>query len=342
MIGHKQIRKGRRAIAVCMDRVEQGLESLRYLTTGLAHGDVAVDRMLIRRSIELGVRYLKARQRKDGSWRGFLLHPGAATSWLTAHVAFVVENIPALAPECRRAAMFLARSGANDGGWGYNRRVAVDCDSTAQAIIVLHRFALRIESFLLKALVSAQLPSGGFPTYPSNGEAAGGWNREHPEVSAVVLLALRRCGVFEVNADRCERWLRSQTHHGLIKSYWWTGEHYGLWVQSRTGLLTSEANDAVRRAFLRTQATPQLAMALNASLVLSMRCEAWLGGVRLIRCQLTDGSWPCSACLRVTNPLHVSPGLDAPGPVARDETRILSTAHALGALQLMLAKHALA
>src|SRR5216684_8928849 len=79
---------------------------------GLAHVDPLPDPETVRRAVEFGCTFLRRRQARTGAWKGFLLPPGAATSWLTAHVAFVVEDVPELTDACRRAALHLESTGA--------------------------------------------------------------------------------------------------------------------------------------------------------------------------------------------------------------------------------------
>ena len=79
-----------------LDCGEQLIERSFEVRRGLAHPHPSLQRDDVEHALELGVRFLKRRQGADGTWKGFLLPPGAATSWLTAHVAFVVEAVPAL------------------------------------------------------------------------------------------------------------------------------------------------------------------------------------------------------------------------------------------------------
>ena len=149
-----------------VDRVAEAVFRIRCRPRGLLHERADVTASRLDAAIARGGRFLLRQQRADGSLRGFLLYPGASTTWLTAHVAFVLADVPELEPLCRRAARFLQCVGPDDGGWGYNRRVAVDCDSSAQALLVLLAFSLPFEPFLIRNLAAAQLPAGGFPTYP--------------------------------------------------------------------------------------------------------------------------------------------------------------------------------
>ncbi|MBK6660961.1 MAG: hypothetical protein IPG43_23770 [Proteobacteria bacterium] len=193
-------RRLRRSLALLAgalgDRVSEAVFVLRHPPRALLHADATPSAARIDEAIAAAVGFLEAQQRRDGSLRGFCLYPGASSDWLTAHVCFVVEAVPALDGFARRAAAYLAAHGADDGGWGYNRRVAVDCDSTAQALMVTQRFDLSLPSFIGESLAAAQSDDGGYPTYVPQGAAnpAHGWQAPHAEVSAMVLVWLLRDG----------------------------------------------------------------------------------------------------------------------------------------------------
>ena len=299
---------------------------------GLAHPDPLPGPETVRRAIELGCTFLRRRQGRTGVWKGFLLPPGATTTWLTAHVAFVVEDVPELTDACRRAALHLESTGAEDGGWGYNRRVAVDCDSTAQALLVLHRFRRDVPVFLLETLVLAQLREGGFPTYATSGAVASGWHAAHPDVTAIAVEMLGRHGRPEA-AERASRWLEAQDPSSGFASYWWDGPHYGLWARARAGLLRPAAAGEVAAALRETRTAPHVALAVVAALALHLSEENIRDGVhQLLRTQLGDGSWPCAPCLRITDPHEHVTHSQLRGTCYADGRRIFSTAHAVAAL----------
>lgn len=288
-------------------------------------------------AIQRGCRFLKSRQGRDGCLRGFLLPPGASTSWITAHVAFVVEDVPALAELRSSAARFLARVGPDDGGWGYNRRVGIDVDSTAQALMVLQREGVEVPAFLPQVLLDAQDDAGGFPTYPPDGgggRAKNGWQHPHLDVSLIASLWLRRNNLLQERLERCSDWIRaSLSKAGVPASYWWPGPEYGLWAMGRAGVLRGESSEAVAAACRGAHEAPQLAMALASALESDVEPETVRRTVvKLLRRQLDDGSWPCAVCLRVTTPRWTEPGGDAPGSVYADHWRVFSTAHSVAAL----------
>lgn len=318
------------------DRLLQRCFVLRKPARALLHGEFEVTAALLDHAIERAAQYLMAQQRDDGSLRGFCLYPGASTSWITAHVCFVVESVPALDRLARRAAEYLAASGADDGGWGYNRRVAVDCDSTAQALMVLQRYAIPYPDFLLLKLAAAQAACGGFPTYPPSTPDAplNGWQSAHADVAAMVVECLRRAGGHEARVARGEAWLVQACVDGVLPAYWWSDDAYALWLQARTGSLTITAAPALRALLDSPLGCPQLAMALTAAVSLgNFEPRAYAAVRRLLAAQLVDGSWPCGPCLRVTSPHYRDAGQAVSGMVVADRRRVFATAHAVAALQ---------
>lgn len=337
-------RRWRQAIAfrigTTSDRILDRGARARGRRLALLHDHPIPDSAGIATAIKRGGHFLHHQQRSDGSLRGFCLYPGASVAWVTAHVAFVLEGVPELHQVCRGAALYLHGIGPSDGGWGFNRRVAKDTDSTAQALMVLQTANLAVPEFLLKAVLDNESPSGGFPTYaPSGmgGTAAHGWQVAHPEVSAIVVECLRRHGGHEDAIARTCRWLESTTREGVIPNYWWNGEYYSLWIQARTGLLPVSARTRVERALGAAGEIPQLPMLLVAALAANMRSGGVVAAIRrLLALQLSDGSWPCARCLRVTDPACRDPVGTHHGPDYADHRRVLSTAHALAALSAVL------
>lgn len=327
--------------AALVERATQACFVVLHPARGLLHEVPEVTPARLRSGIAHGARFLERAQRADGSLRGFFLYPGASSSWLTAHVCFVLEGVSELEGLMRRAAHYLARHGAEDGGWGYNRHVAVDCDSTAQALMVLQRFALPYPSFLIHDLAAAQAAGGGYPTYvpPTADAPRDGWQTVHAEVSAMVLECLRRAGGFDARVTRCTAWLAEVCDTGVLRSYWWSDPAYALWLQARVGLLSAQAAPALQALLASGCACPQLPMALSAALRLDdHEFDCALATRRILAAQLADGSWPCAPCLRVTDNRVFDASPEAAGLVAADKRRVFATAHAVAALHAMSAR----
>jgi len=305
----------------------------------------------IRRAIARGCDFLRRSQRTDGSLRGFLLLPGASDAWLTAHAAFVLEDVAELAPLCERAARFLEDATRWRDGWGYNHLTRSDLDTTCQALMVLVRRGLPPPLFTTWLLVRAQSASGGFPTYPPSGRGgrpANEWEEPHPDVTLLVTEMLRRLRIDGDARPRALDWLDTQRlAQGTYRPRWWTSPAYSLWAQAKAGLATCDSA-ALTSALLPLQRTvPFLPMLLSAAA--SMGCDGEVcqdAARRLLARQLRDGSWSCVPCLRsgVLGTGIAESLIDrwrdrvawlnsgALGAVHADWRRIFSTAHAVAAL----------
>ena len=156
-------------------------------------------------------------------------------------------------------------------------------------------------------------------------------------MTIIVIETLRRYGHAEP-ARAALNWLDTPTAEPTFASYWWLGPQYGLWARARTGLHSPRLAEAVATAFADARSTPQIAQTLAASIALqvaqqALQAEATL---QLLRTQLSDGSWPCSLCLRATEPSELKTRPAMRGPCYADQRRIFSTAHAVAAVQAVL------
>jgi hypothetical protein len=320
-------------LGAARDATAERLFVLTHPPSGLAHRDPTATPATIDRAIDLGLDYLAKTQRRDGAWTDFLLCPGASIEWITAHVAFVLESVPAARSLTTRAAAYLASVGANDGGWGYCRRVANDCDSTAQALMVLHDHGIEAPRFIVEWLLAGQAPSGGFPTYPKDvGLAAkNGWQREHADVTLMVIEAMRRLGLAPEQRERALRWLHASAPKGLIKSYWWPSPAYAAWLQTRVGFRAEQAARNASALIGEERWASELAMLVAAARSDEKHRRGAQGALTtLLAQQWRDGSWPCSRVLRVTDPNAPDDALSGPGFAGA--RRAFSTAHSVAAL----------
>lgn len=277
---------------------------------------------------------MRRAQRSDGAFVDFLLEPGASDTWISAHVLFILERVQGLSHAFVRAVDFLEMVGQRDGAWGYNRRVAPDLDSTAQALMALHRHGRALDRSWIDFILAHQAPSGGFPTYPPtgrSGQPAHGWQAVHPDVTLIVIELLRRLGR-EAERERALLYLRT-LGDDVVPPYWWNTRAYAAWASVRAGFEIASAS-AVARELLSHGASsmPALAMSLSAAGDPLTQTERTTSLARLLGQQLADGSWPCDPCLRVTNPIYSSASETAPGKQYAGNRRVLSTAHALAAI----------
>jgi len=322
-----------------MDYADEVRFRLTNLRVRRAHPRPVLSVETIDSAIQRGASFLVRHQSTDGSLRGFLLLPGTSTAWITAHAAFVLEQVQSLEPLCRKAAHYLAETGARDGGWAWNEKSRIDLDSTALALMVLDRFNLPVDEPLVEAIEACQSESGGFPTFGPNrsGVRGLGWQAPHPEVTAVVIEMLRRLNRSRERIDRAMAWLLTQVRDGAMPSYWWEGWAYGLWILSRAQFMSEEAATRARRILCCVRTAPDLPMVLvSAMTIRSLVHPDMASGIsRLLRAQLEDGSWRCGRTLRVTKMFEYEAATIAPGRTYPDRRRTFSTAHSVAALQLV-------
>jgi hypothetical protein len=319
------------------DRLEEGLFRLRHRSGGQSEPSSAGTHASIAESVSEGLGFLERTQRSPGLWRGFMLMPGASTDWISAHVALLLEDVPETHALRERVAHGLLAHTAGRPGWGYNRRVGIDSDSSAQAIMVLQRFDHEIAPAWIERLLSTRCEDGGFSTFAStrpDGLPRTWWEMSHPDVTLIVIEALRRLDGYAEERDAALTWLSGQLLDGVLPAYWWTSPAYSLWAQGRAGFeLETTARHAT--ALLAGEQRPvYLAMLISAALAQgSWSAPLEAAVARLIQERQRDGSWRCARCLRTTRANHPG-GFDAPGPTYADRYRVFSTAHAVAALSL--------
>jgi hypothetical protein len=323
--------------AGALDRLEEGLFRLRHRAGGPSEASTAGTRATIAASIGEGLEFLERTQRPNGLWHGFMLMPGASTDWISAHVALLLEDVPETHAVRERVAHGLLAHGNERPGWGYNRRVGVDSDSTAQAIMVLRRLDHEIESAWIERLLSTRCEDGGYATFASSRSdrlPRTWWEMPHPDVTLIVVEALRRLDGYTEERDTALAWLSGQVVDGVLPAYWWTSRAYSLWAQTRAGFELETTSRCATQLLGDEQRPVYLAMLISAALaqgVWSAPVEAAVA--RLVRERRRDGSWRCAPCLRTTRANHPC-GFDAPGPTYADRYRVFSTAHAVAALSL--------
>jgi hypothetical protein len=292
-------------------------------------------------ALSRGLSFVLAAQDAEGAWTDWALPPGPSPDWTTAHVGLRLSGLgpphrAALAEPFGRATRWLLSRQAAGGGWGYNRAVEPDADSTAQALLLLAAAGQSASPEACAFLARHQQPDGGFATFLPDG-LTGSWGLSHPEITPVAILALRAYpgGLPEGSLARGLAWLRrARRPDGLWNSFWWS-----------TPLPATE----VSLAFLAALGTPEppphpLALwtpadSLEAALLLSITAAAGPSprleqlARRLLTDQADDGSWKSAPALRITARDCERPWEAAvSGPLFADPQRLHGTATALAAL----------
>jgi hypothetical protein len=299
---------------------------------------------MVDEQFERAASFLLAAQSPDGAWRDFNLKPGRSEAWTTsyagaslAHVAAAVSGVD-VAPALAAARAFIDAARHPRGGWGYNSRCDPDADSTARAILFLRALGDAVPLHDYAALAKFQLESGDFSTYRAFAGRPG-WCAGHPDVTVVALRALLEAlppghVILRRGRARLARYVR-ETSNTL--SYWWPSP---LYMAKELLLLQREDAAGFHLLLPRSSATSgascfDAALALEIAVLRGARQDnAQANARRLASRQNSDGSWPSSPLLRITDPLSTQPGdrRFRASEIASDDRRIFTTATVMSAL----------
>jgi squalene cyclase len=209
---------------------------------------------LTRRAVD----YLIDRQTDQHLWYDFPTLGGGSTEWVSSYIgaALATETDRTAHESATRAWRRLARRRIWSAGWGYNRRVPSDADSTAWALCLADRVGTptgltcwRARRFLAKH----QLSDGGVATYCDSGPVRAftgllgtsfeGWcGRSHPSVTAA---AAGQFGGHDCD-DSLDALRRSQTSAGHWRGYWWPDDSYPTALAAAALSRSGDPSDAVR------------------------------------------------------------------------------------------------
>lgn len=297
----------------------------------------------VRRAIDAGESFLADRQSADGFWRDFALEPGPSEAWTTAYIGWVLTEAPTRSRVRYRRQILAAaealHSVRQQRGWGYNRAVAADADSTAWAC----RFLAVIDDYrglaAVPVLLSYLTGDGQAATYAGWETEAGEWAAAHADVTPVLGLALQAAGADSAVVARLRRAvLAARRADGLWASYWWGTDAYSITQNGEFLAATGGVPGDLPSRFAHwTQAgeregsTMHLAQCLTAAALLEAPAGQLRHGfcVRLLEQQGPDGGWPASCLLRVPP----QRGGQGAGVLYADTARLMGTAMAVLALK---------
>lgn len=291
-------------------------------------------------ALDRGVRFLLAKQGRDGLWRDFLTPAGEASEWSTGFIATALNLAGAEASALERAADALIANQDLDGGWGYNESVPTDADSTAWVLLflALQGHGGKVRDWAAPCLLRHQrIEDGGIATYEEPGPIRrfmgvgrwmrfDGWCNPHVEVTAIAGRALAALAPNDRGpaVDAAWRFVQSlQRADGSWSSYWWTSPHYTT-LQAVEFALSLGDHESVSRAAewaVRSQsdegawtapgaATSAFATSLSLSILLNAgasRQPVERAISKLAALQEDDGSWPSHPILRIPLPGDVDP-----------------------------------
>jgi hypothetical protein len=291
--------------------------------------------------VQRGIHCLLLRQSPDGFWRDYHLPPGMSEAWSTAWVGWCLASCsPPSRSEvrtCLQKALRAVCGCYGSGGWGYNRTKGSDADSTAWAVRFLSvagisagPAAARLESFLDL--------HGRAHTFLERD--AGTWGDAHPDVTAMVGLALLAAQPSGHSIARVrEAVLRTREPGAGWQSFWWTTNTYATYWSveflRRSGGLPAEVGSEIQQWLQHKSDLTASAFELSHRLLLAIALR--LCGDPLVE-MLVDGllelfeannGWPPSAHLLVPSR---SDGADLRNVGFHDSEGLMTTAIASHAL----------
>ncbi|MET9286527.1 hypothetical protein [Nocardia beijingensis] len=288
--------------------------------------------------------FLVEHQDPDGYWRDYVMPPGRSDAWITGCVGLAVDLATGLVPpdtgrtRAVDRAVTTLREARRRGGWGYNRRVRCDADSTSWVVRLL---AVRDpEPALPTGVLTKHITSTGAVRTYLLPEVSGSWADEHDEVAPMAGLALLALGDEATVGLIRAHVLNRHRECGRWEPFWWRSDAY-VTAQNLTFLASSggippqvaaaewqRLNEACVPAGAGTEQESSFdtaqrlisAVRLHESDHVDLLCE------KLLAAQMPDGGWPASLALLLPDKW------DSTTQVFADDRRLLSTAMAVLAL----------
>ena len=298
----------------------------------------------LQRAISHGLDFILGRQAAEGCWIDWALPPGPSLEWTTGYVGFRLSAMRGpfadqLQMPVQNAAEWLSSRQFADGGWGYNRHVQSDADSTSLAVLLLSAAKQAVPPSAYAHLLQFQRKNGGFSTFlPDFG--TGSWASSHPEITPIALLALSTSDTKPddrvVRAGLDCMW-HDRRANGFWPSFWWSSPLVA--TEINFVLLSSVECSAEVPATLQTsalrdnlEASLQLSVLLHGRPATSMELIRRLT-LQLVYAQQNDGSWLSAPSLRITQRDCDEPwDLADPGALFADPQRLHTTATVINAL----------
>jgi hypothetical protein len=294
----------------------------------------------VRQKMKYAIDYLISIQRDDGSWHDYCLPIGESDQWVTAFTALGVAQASKKlhyrkGVDCAfEAAKFLKKFQGYKSGWGFNRSVGVDADSTAHAIRLFRELRIDVEQKDEESLMEHYTGYGAFRTYCRGSE----WGGAHPDVTAAAGLALNDHSMDRIKKDLLRYCGEVRLANGSWPTYWWRNHQYGTYYMLE---LHERLGEAVDLDPCKMDITIQSCFDLAWSLGL-----LWFSNKNILKCeralqilwkeQGVSGVWPGSPSLRVTNPDCKEPWIYAKGDYYKDMNGTITTSSVLRVLSRWL------
>lgn len=203
--------------------------------------------------IERACLFLEKWQWPGGFWIDFELVVGMSSQWVTAYISHCLAQANANSSALAPANKWLLQTQLEEGGWGYNRDIPPDGDSTANAVLFLAGYGrTNLSEEVLDHAAETLLTfrsnnDGGFMTYRPIPHIPGeekhkfmfegsGWCISHLSVTALAAVALHK-----VNPVKFRHVLKEaavfikqrQDPAGFWDDHWWLDRIYGTYWSSR-------------------------------------------------------------------------------------------------------------
>ncbi len=283
--------------------------------------------------------YILSLKDEDTSlWSDFKTnHYGKSTFWVSSHIADCLLDSGVISSRLVSTAISLISNQDQDwGGWGYNKNIVLDANTTS----IVSKFLSRFGDY--EGVVDAANDfillhkTKGFSTYFSSylkeynqmeGADVSGWCSEISEATAMAVQALRGDdeGVLFL--------LESQGKDGSWRGYWWNNEIYAT-SQAVFALKDSGFDEEIenaRRWLVKQKTDNPLYVGLRASALMvgnGYRPELDKSIQFLLDNQQNDGSWESKPVLMFPTPENKEPWKDEERIIrdAVDQNRLLTTA----------------
>ncbi len=233
------------------------------------------------------VDYILRARNPDGYWTDFTMDQELLDEWVTAYITASLSDSddPSLHHNFLSSSEWLRNRFRPKKGWGCSKTAEQDAESTALALLALHRMGEPLPQGACDTLLQYRLPTGGYSRY------AGTQNSGQPEITAAVLLTHIETGTAEPDevCGAVVNLLSQQQKKGEWNAFWWDDNLFAIsrvlralnaFVQFATSsksdqipmsLLDSTVRATKRgRAFISSQAIP------NEPIVLGLWSTSWV------------------------------------------------------------------
>ncbi len=285
----------------------------------------------VRAARERGCGALIRAQRSTGRWEEYNLPVGVSDEWMTAFIALTLaeasphEDMPT---PVLRAYEHLIKNRTRAAGFGYNRFVEPDADSTATVLLLEQAIGVSSAAPDFDFLEGLVQSDGGIATF----YRSDGWGKSHACVTPVAALALAQAG--RKPSDLADYSASKRTADGGWPNYWWQGPFYATAAWLRLIARFPDVAEASPRLLTWPIETVfDLALAVEIAALWRLDGYETLRNALIVH-QLPDGRWPPSKTLRVTNETALDEA-SATGPLFGDMNGLMTTALAVRALSIL-------